>query len=373
MKVVGVVGAGISGLVASTRLLERSPGLQVVILEWGRGPGGRTARKRVPLPSGAEVSFDHATPFFCAHTRKFRELLSGWEAAGVALRWPEAGADVWVGHPTNNAIARSLVSGVEAAGGEVRFGHHVRSARYEAGAWHVRAEERATGAAVDFAFDALLLSDKLLVLPNEYSVLQAESVGPLALPARLASSSAIVLLVACTALSSHAPLVRPEVPASIRLIVTDSLKPGTGRQRADGLAIYVAHSTNAYAEAHLAGDTIDDASSVLEEMLRDFKSAMALPPWAEISTASGGYANVFLWDHAQPTADSTLPEAYRLDAGRRLGLCGDFFRSGGAGVDGANVQGVEAAALSGLAVADALAPLLQDGRQGTDELPDCTL
>lgn len=182
-----------------------------------------------------------------------------------------------------------------------------------------------------------------------------------------------MLLVACTALSSHAPLVRPEVPASIRLIVTDSLKPGTGRQRADGLAIYVAHSTNAYAEAHLAGDTIDDASSVLEEMLRDFKSAMALPPWAEISTASGGYANVFLWDHAQPTADSTLPEAYRLDAGRRLGLCGDFFRSGGAGVDGANVQGVEAAALSGLAVADALAPLLQDGRQGTDELPDCTL
>ena len=43
---VGVVGAGISGLLYAQRLSELAPTLRVTVLEWGRGPGGRTARWR---------------------------------------------------------------------------------------------------------------------------------------------------------------------------------------------------------------------------------------------------------------------------------------------------------------------------------------
>jgi hypothetical protein len=58
---VGVVGAGISGLVLATELQANlGPKVKVTVLEWGRGPGGRTARRRVQLENGEEVGFDHA-------------------------------------------------------------------------------------------------------------------------------------------------------------------------------------------------------------------------------------------------------------------------------------------------------------------------
>ena len=49
---VGIVGAGISGLLCAQRLLslQQAPGLlQVTVFEWGRGPGGRTAHRRATL------------------------------------------------------------------------------------------------------------------------------------------------------------------------------------------------------------------------------------------------------------------------------------------------------------------------------------
>ena len=53
---VGIIGAGLSGLMCAQRLSELAPSLQVSVLEWGRGPGGRTARRRVTLDSGTELS-----------------------------------------------------------------------------------------------------------------------------------------------------------------------------------------------------------------------------------------------------------------------------------------------------------------------------
>ena len=104
-KRVGVIGAGISGLLCAQQLLDVPQPLQVAVFEWGRGPGGRTARRRVTLPSTghevshpvkgacissrqptassarqhtqpimrAQVSFDHAAPFFTARTSGFKE------------------------------------------------------------------------------------------------------------------------------------------------------------------------------------------------------------------------------------------------------------------------------------------------------------
>ena len=65
------------------------------------------------------------------------------------------------------------------------------------------------------------------------------------------------------------------------------------------------------------------------------------------------HASVFAWDHAQPAEGSRLPSTHLLDATRRAGVCGDFF-AGAAGLDG-----VEAAAVSGAALAEALMPLLE--------------
>ena len=88
---VGVVGAGISGLVAATQLLRlaslESKHLTVTVFEWGRGPGGRTARKRVTLEDGTEISFDHAAPYFTSKSDQFATMVSEWTDRGLAAPW----------------------------------------------------------------------------------------------------------------------------------------------------------------------------------------------------------------------------------------------------------------------------------------------
>jgi len=202
---VGIVGSGVSGLLCAQRLLELMP-CEVTVYEWGRGPGGRTARRRATLTSGEEVSFDHAAPFFTATTTRFQEQLADWEAKGVAARWPAAGADAWVGVPSNHAITRAVATDLEAAGATMRFGHHVLSAEPAAstsgggeqreGGWVVKARSRATGEVAVETFDALVLSDKLLLQPNTYAVLSQPAWGPLELPLNLTSTGAVVLLLA---------------------------------------------------------------------------------------------------------------------------------------------------------------------------------
>ena len=120
------------------------------------------------------------------------------------------------------------------------------------------------------------------------------------------------------------------------------------------LDLWVAHSTAEYATAHLEGDDppdLDDPAAVLSEM-----QAAALATIAEATgtaeAATVAHASVFAWDHAQTTASSKLPATHLVDSERRAGVCGDFF-AGPAGLTGA-----EAAATSGLALAEALAPLL---------------
>ena len=71
------------------------------------------------------------------------------------------------------------------------------------------------------------------------------------------------------------------------------------------------------------------------------------------------HAAAFAWDHAQPTEQSRLPFTHLLDAARLAGVCGDFFSGGDS-----KTIGVEAAALSGWALADALMSTLVAGGPG---------
>jgi renalase len=198
---VGVVGAGLSGLLCAQRLSERASAsssaatlarLHISVLEWGRGPGGRTARRRVTTQDGVELSFDHAAPYFSARTDAFRGLLASWQAAGVAAPWPagsaglHGGEDVWVGAASSNAIARHLVAQLEGEGASMLFGHHVLAAVHDGAVWRLSARDRATGTTSELAFDALVLSDKLLVLQDgTYSVLAPRDAGALTLPPSL--------------------------------------------------------------------------------------------------------------------------------------------------------------------------------------------
>lgn len=319
------------------------------------------------LANGIELSFDHAAPRFTATSAPFKALLQEWQAAGHAAPWPGAGEDAWVGTPSANSICRMLSSRLAEAGGTLLFGRHVRTTTHDTitGQWTVSATNRAGGATETHTFDALVFSDKLLLLPNPYAVLSADNWGELALPTALSSTGAVVLMLALEQPPStaHPPLLETAAQPPLRLLVHDSSKPlRPEAQTADGrpLDLWVAHSTHEYAIAHLSGDdppTLDDPEAVLAEMKAAALAALA--PHCEAADLENGptvaYADAFVWDHAQTAEGSRLRKTHLLDASRMAGVCGDFF----AGDADVPYDGVEAAAMSGIALAEALAAALR--------------
>ena len=361
---VGIIGAGISGLVCARSLLEdvAASNLSVSVYEWGRGPGGRTSRRRIKIGDD-EVSFDHAAPFFHARTSFFRDgLLATWQAEAVATKWESSGnEDLYVGIPAANSIAKHLASIVDGFGTAVKYGHHVQSAEYNASSekWMVTSLSRATNEVTVVSYDALVLSDKLLIQPNKYAVLSSTEIGVLALPGNLASKGAVVLLAAFKRgqelpknFAQELPGVYVPAPPHdfIEKTVHDSAKPHRGSH--EKYDLWVVHSTPEYAASHLIGEQLNDQDAVLSEMKSAFLSmidpcALSCPLEDHLA-----HASVMAWDHARPVESTRLEKTYLLDSDRRLGACGDYLES--------SSDGAEAVAVSGLSLAKALAPLLQN-------------
>ena len=79
MKIV-VVGAGISGCVCAWRLANS--GHEVVLVEKGRGVGGRMSTRRM---EGARI--DHGAQFFTVRDPRMKVLLSHWEQEKAVVPW----------------------------------------------------------------------------------------------------------------------------------------------------------------------------------------------------------------------------------------------------------------------------------------------
>lgn len=75
-----IVGAGLAGLIAADEL--RRSGVSLLVLDKGRGVGGRLATRRV-----GEGVFDHGAQFFTVRQARFQGLVDEWLAAGVAHEW----------------------------------------------------------------------------------------------------------------------------------------------------------------------------------------------------------------------------------------------------------------------------------------------
>ncbi len=81
-----IVGAGVSGLVAARELI--AAGRRVVVLDKGRGVGGRITTRRT---GGA--AFDHGAQFITVRTVRFGAEVERWVDAGVASLWSHGFAD----------------------------------------------------------------------------------------------------------------------------------------------------------------------------------------------------------------------------------------------------------------------------------------
>ena len=85
MSDIVVVGAGLSGLTAARSLQEK--GHNVVVLDKGRGLGGRMATRRISTPDGSIAVFDHGAQFFTVREQQFQKLVDAWITNGVVREW----------------------------------------------------------------------------------------------------------------------------------------------------------------------------------------------------------------------------------------------------------------------------------------------
>ena len=107
-----VVGAGMAGLTAATELRER--GLRVLVLDKGRGVGGRLATRRI-----GEATFDHGAQFITTRDGRFAAAVDRWRQAGAVAEWCRGfaghgdGHPRWRGSPAMSAVAKHLAQGLE--------------------------------------------------------------------------------------------------------------------------------------------------------------------------------------------------------------------------------------------------------------------
>ena len=100
-----IIGAGIAGLSAARRLALA--GVSSVLLDKGRGIGGRMATRR-----SGEAVFDHGAQYFSAKTPEFQEFVKQAATAGALREWrpnlPDKVHPRWIGADGMNVVPKFL-------------------------------------------------------------------------------------------------------------------------------------------------------------------------------------------------------------------------------------------------------------------------
>ena len=85
MSDIVVVGAGLSGITAARSL--QAKGHKVIVLDKGRGLGGRMATRRISTSDGLTAVFDHGAQFFTVRDQQFQKLVDEWITDGIVREW----------------------------------------------------------------------------------------------------------------------------------------------------------------------------------------------------------------------------------------------------------------------------------------------
>lgn len=301
-----VIGAGMAGLACARAL--KSAGHKVLVLDKGRGIGGRMATRRIELKAGA-MRFDHGAQYFTVRTHEFSRFLATLPQA--VSQWQDGAARAhFVGLPGMSGLPRAMAQGLE-----VRQGFEVTALNPVSGGWQVMSESE-TLEAVRLVLT--VPAPQALRLLGDHPLTEAL--------ARIRMAPCLTLMTAFPP-ETPRPFVNRRAPDQpLAWIAQDSNKPG----RAEPFTTWVAQAGPDWSAQYL-------------ELERDAIAALMLPLFcAEIGTAPAQaiHSTAHRWRHARVTDPLGQP-FLRSDCGR-LHLGGDWCL-------GARV---EAAWLSGQAIAE---------------------
>lgn len=320
-----IVGAGMAGLTAARRLVGSH---DVIVVDKGRGVGGRLATRRIEA-----ATFDHGAQFLTTHTAEFADDVARWVDAGVVTPWfrgrigPHGATDGdghvrFRGTASMNAIAKHLAIDLD-----VRTATLLTSVRRRAATWTLTVEDGSTLEA-----DAVIMTapvpQTLALLSNGDVELDRDDSDALH---RIAYDPCLAVMATLEGPSGlAAPGAADPADGPIDWIADNHLK---------GISATPAVTIHATAEfSRSRWDATDD--EVLEELL----AAASLDP-----RARPGAMSIQRWRYARPSVEHPT-RCLTIDGDAPLVCAGDAF--GGAKVEGA--------ALSGAAAADAILRALSE-------------
>ncbi len=240
-KPVVVIGAGIAGLACARRLAQA--GLPVLVVDKGRGIGGRVATRRA-----GGLQFDHGAQYVTAEAAGFTDVLESLSQNGKVALWADgSGRSHTVGTPGMSALPKALGAGLE-----VRQNALVSGVQAVAGTWQVRVG------------DADLVAERVVITvpaPQVAGLLGAGHPLVMALhPVRLAPCLTLM-----AAIDGPAPFVtRKDADDPLAWIAQDSSKPG--RPGGDATA-WVAQASTAFSLHHLEKTPAEIAALMLPLLL----------------------------------------------------------------------------------------------------------
>lgn len=304
-----IIGGGMAGLSAATALAEA--GQRIIVLDKGRGPGGRMAARRAEI-AGEQVGFDHGAQYFTARDPAFCKAVSDWERAGVAARWSAAGDDAWVGVPGMNACVRHM-----AAEFDLRWNTRAERLSREDTLWRVEAEGSAYQAPT-----------VLVAIPAEQAAALLAQAAPdfAARAAGITSAPCWAVMAAFAERIAISDTFRSET-GPVSWAARNSAKPGRS-----GAETWVIHASPSRSR-ELVDRPKDEVAQIV---LADFFEATGSTP------AEPLHLDAHRWLYAQPEARKGAGLCF--DPERQIGIAGDWLHS----------PRVEGAWLSGRALAQAV-------------------
>lgn len=303
-----IVGAGMAGLTAAALL--RDAGWQIIVLDKGRGVGGRMATRRI-----GEHQLDHGAQFFTVRDERFRCAVERWEQAGWVQPWfTHQGHTRYRATGGMSGLAKQLAAGLD-----VRVSAKVERLSCADGSWAVM-----TDVAGVFAAKALLLT------PPAEQTLALLPAG--AFPSWWTGLVEAIEFDPCFALllTGTGESLVPE-PGFARCEagpvawVADNVQKGIS-PRAEGFALTL-HASAEFSRLHF-----DRPKEEVAEML--------LPTARQFFRGEIREQQVHRWKYSQPVA--TTGEKFLYSATPApLAIAGDAF--GGPRVEGAFLSGIAAA------------------------------
>ena len=307
-----VIGAGIAGLAAAHEL---SPRHTVVVLDKGRGVGGRLATRR-----NGDASFDHGAQVVTTRSEWFGSLIADARSAGIVHEWfrGEVGPSgpSGTGHPRwcavggMSAIAKHLAQGLD-----VRTSVRVVSVTTDGDGWLVRTED-----------DVLPASAVVLTAPVPQT-LDMLTTGGTVLSASDTAALSRIAYEPCTAVMVVLRRPLSHLPASPGGDVVAWIADNSAKGTSAAAGAITVHTTAAYSERtwDLPPDSV--TAAVLD--------AAGIDP-----TEVDGVPQVHRWKFARPVVLHTADHLLLGDVPPAV-VAGDAF--GGASVEGAAVSGRAAA------------------------------